>query len=527
MNARASAVIVATACVEAVRAQCGAGWIAGEGLPGANDRVNALITMPNGTTVAGGYFSQIGGSAISRVAAWNGTTWSSLGTGVDGNPRCFTKLLDGSLIAGGNFTSADGGPAAYIARWNGASWLPLGTGMDASVAAVVTLGDGSIVAGGAFAFAGGVHTNGVALWNGSSWSAMGSGLGSVLALCPLPDGGVVAGGEFTVSNGSVANCIAKWDGVSWSAMGSGMSGVFPGLAVLSLTLLSDGSLVAGGSFANAGGVPAANVARWNGTSWSAMGGGVGGAVNALLPLSDGSVVAGGTMSGGLERWVGPGSGTWSYWSGGVFGIGGLLSAMALRPDGSMMVGGSFSNAGGVLINNIAHYSFGGSLPSFAEQPVSGVTCPGGSISFSVAAASGPSVTYQWQREVGTVGSNSWSNLANGTLQGSTAVVSGASTMILTIVNVDLPASRRFRCVLTNACGLAYSDPVALAVRAGGYPNCDGVTIPPVLNVADFTCFLQKFATGDPYANCDQSTTVPVLNVADFTCFLQKFAQGCP
>src|SRR5436190_2908970 len=27
-------------------------------------------------------------------------------------------------------------------------------------------------------------------------------------------------------------------------------------------------------------------------------------------------------------------------------------------------------------------------------------------------------------------------------------------------------------------------------------NCDGSTAPPVLNVADFTCFLQKFAAGD-------------------------------
>jgi hypothetical protein len=60
-----------------------------------------------------------------------------------------------------------------------------------------------------------------------------------------------------------------------------------------------------------------------------------------------------------------------------------------------------------------------------------------------------------------------------------------------------------------------------------YANCDGSTSVPVLNVADFTCFLQKFALGDPYANCDGSTGVPALNVADFTCFLQKFALGCP
>jgi YVTN family beta-propeller protein len=60
-----------------------------------------------------------------------------------------------------------------------------------------------------------------------------------------------------------------------------------------------------------------------------------------------------------------------------------------------------------------------------------------------------------------------------------------------------------------------------------YANCDGSTTAPVLNVADFTCFLTKFAAGDVYANCDGSTTPPVLNVADFTCFLTKFAAGCP
>jgi len=60
-----------------------------------------------------------------------------------------------------------------------------------------------------------------------------------------------------------------------------------------------------------------------------------------------------------------------------------------------------------------------------------------------------------------------------------------------------------------------------------YANCDASTSPPVANVADFTCFLQKFAASDPYANCDNSTSPPVINVADFTCFLQKFAAGCP
>jgi hypothetical protein len=60
-----------------------------------------------------------------------------------------------------------------------------------------------------------------------------------------------------------------------------------------------------------------------------------------------------------------------------------------------------------------------------------------------------------------------------------------------------------------------------------YANCDGNVTWPLLTVMDFTCFMQRFAQGDPYANCDGSTAPPVLNVADFTCFMQKFAMGCP
>jgi hypothetical protein len=71
---------------------------------------------------------------------------------------------------------------------------------------------------------------------------------------------------------------------------------------------------------------------------------------------------------------------------------------------------------------------------------------------------------------------------------------------------------------------------------GCYANCDDSTTPPILNVEDFSCFINKFAEAQAlppeqqlthYANCDQSTTAPVLNVEDFSCFINKFAQGCP
>jgi hypothetical protein len=61
----------------------------------------------------------------------------------------------------------------------------------------------------------------------------------------------------------------------------------------------------------------------------------------------------------------------------------------------------------------------------------------------------------------------------------------------------------------------------------GYANCDESAAPPALNISDFSCFLNRFAAGDPWANCDGSTVPPILTVADFSCFLNAFAAGCP
>ncbi|MFN0133331.1 MAG: PQQ-binding-like beta-propeller repeat protein [Phycisphaerales bacterium] len=60
-----------------------------------------------------------------------------------------------------------------------------------------------------------------------------------------------------------------------------------------------------------------------------------------------------------------------------------------------------------------------------------------------------------------------------------------------------------------------------------YANCDGSTVPPILNVNDFICFIGLFAAYDPRANCDASTIPPTLNVVDFVCFANRFAEGCP
>jgi probable HAF family extracellular repeat protein len=56
-----------------------------------------------------------------------------------------------------------------------------------------------------------------------------------------------------------------------------------------------------------------------------------------------------------------------------------------------------------------------------------------------------------------------------------------------------------------------------------YANCDGSSVPPVLNPNDFLCFINRFAAGDSFANCDG---VGGLSANDFQCFISRFDAGC-
>ncbi|NMC44957.1 MAG: hypothetical protein GYA46_13645, partial [candidate division Zixibacteria bacterium] len=102
---------------------------------GTNGIVYSLAVY-NNSLIAGGQFSIAGGTAVSCIAAWNGTAWVPLGAGMNGIVQAMI-VFDNKLIAGGQFTTAGGEAASYIAAWDGASWSPLGTGMDGFVEALV------------------------------------------------------------------------------------------------------------------------------------------------------------------------------------------------------------------------------------------------------------------------------------------------------------------------------------------------------------------------------------------------------
>src|SRR5262249_30322030 len=86
-------------------ADCPYAWKPGDGLPGLNGEVRALIYWdPDGPgpetsiLVAGGNFTIAGNVLASNIAAWDGTTWRSLGDGVNA-PVYGLAVYDGQLIA--------------------------------------------------------------------------------------------------------------------------------------------------------------------------------------------------------------------------------------------------------------------------------------------------------------------------------------------------------------------------------------------------------------------------------------------
>jgi len=91
-----------------------------------------------------------GGVAASRIARWNGSSWSALGSGLNNTVFALAIKPNNEIVAAGLFTVAGGGAANRVARWNGSTWIPLGNGVDNQVNALAILPNGDVVAGGIF-----------------------------------------------------------------------------------------------------------------------------------------------------------------------------------------------------------------------------------------------------------------------------------------------------------------------------------------------------------------------------------------
>jgi hypothetical protein len=345
----------------------------------------------------GGGFTRAGGVATRLLATWNGAIWSALSTGADASVYALAAY-QGDLYIGGLFTNAGDLYPHYVVKWSGSEWLALGHGLDPAwyhiasgrlwpwynVHTIVADG-GSVYAGGMFRSAGGVVTNHIVRWNGRRWEALGSGTDWRIYSIAVDGANVYIGGNFEAAGGQSAHNVAVWDGSSWSPMGSGLDVVYAisrndtavfaggrnfirmwdGAGWVSLgsvgevfAISSDeGDVYVGGSFGVVGGVSASRVAKWDGSTWSALGSGVDGTVHAIAEdasdvyVGGDFIMAGGQIANRIARWDG------SAWHPLGLGVGGRVRAIAVE-DGVVFAAGDFTTAGGQPANHVAGWDGG-------------------------------------------------------------------------------------------------------------------------------------------------------------------------
>ncbi|MCB2156018.1 hypothetical protein KQI84_14160 [bacterium] len=251
--------------------------------PGVAGTVHVVETDGSNIYI-GGEFNAVCGVRANNVAKWNGSSWSALWTGTNGPVYAIDVAPDGSAYIGGYFTEAGGISVNHIARWGGNSWSKLGVGddngvhPDGSVRSIYARGNSEIYVGGGFSRVAGsiVTAMNIALWNGQQWSALdwgvaNSSMGGGEVNCMVDMGGsIYVGGGFSVAGSTYENGfmdVAQWNGTSWSKLGGGVGGYAHAMTEY------QGNLVVTGLFYSAGRTDVGNIASWNPTlqTWSPIG----------------------------------------------------------------------------------------------------------------------------------------------------------------------------------------------------------------------------------------------------------------
>jgi len=317
---------------------------------------------------------------------WTGSAYASLITGLNGIVYRLAESPDGKIYAAGNFTNAGGiANADYLARWNPVTeaWEAVIAGINGVVRCMTFDANGDLYIGGYFTAIGAVTTNSIAKITGLYGAPTAQALGTGVEVAADPGVTSVAISTGTKANptsyvyiagkissvGGVANTtnIARWDGTTWSALSTGLNN-----HVYAFAFAPNGELYIGGGFTDAG-YP--YLCKWNGTAFSAVGTNtdIGAEVRALAFDKQGNLYIGGDFinAGGIanadniakwtgSRWESLGTGTNNT----VYGL--------FESAGKLYALGAFIIAGGLtLTDRVAVWSNGAWQPLDIDLPGTG------------------------------------------------------------------------------------------------------------------------------------------------------------
>jgi hypothetical protein len=433
------------------------------------------------------------------------------------------------------------------------SWLPVGSESQALSGGVEALiewdEDGAgpglpvLVAGGYFRQAAGSEVGFIARWTGSEWLDFAGGTNRIVfSLCKWDADGdestpatLVAAGRFEQAGSEAASRIARWDGSAWRPLRGGLNdqvnsitewdpdGVGPAAPVI----------VAGGTFTLADGRPANRIAQWDGTAWSSLGLGLDDEVSAVVVLASSTTAPDQLFAVGLFDFAGgvPARGVAEWRDGSWHSVGGSLDDgfvnTAITDSTNLVVGGQFSGAGGVDARNIAVWN-----GSEWRSMQGGLDNIPESLALWDGDAGGTespllvAVGRFYQAGVIDVGGiAAWDGERWSPIgYGST---SGISPTMYSVTSWDSDGPGPIPPQLIAGGGFSEMDgrEMEYLARWQGCPVCPAdFDYDGRLTIFDFLAFQSAFGQGDPLADLDGNGD---LTIFDFLDFQGAFARGCP
>lgn len=332
-----------------------------------SDEVNGLVnslTVYNGKMVAGGHFTLAGSTNANRIAAWDGTSWSDLGSGLSGgfNPYVYkTLVFNTDLYAVGNFDSAGTVACKDVGKWNGSSWSGFGAGSNAAIYSLAFYNN-ELYVGGTFDTIGGVSANHIAKWNGTNWLPLGTGIqGTNVNDMYVFQNELFVIGVFDSAGSAPCNYVARWNGTNWSNASTGINSGSSALIDKSTKLLagSQGTLISSTFYQD--------ITQWDGSNWSLYSRQQMIPVRTFINYNTKLYCAGGTGTGpagtsnvmvwdsSVSTWTTVGSGVNNY-----------IQALC-EYNGELYCGGYFKKASGANHNYISRYGNVAGIKDFSQD----------------------------------------------------------------------------------------------------------------------------------------------------------------
>ncbi len=250
----------------------------------------------------GGNFEVVDSTKVENIlqydrqisTSFNGGVTQAVGTNYNSQVKCM-KVIGNSLYVGGAFINAGTKAVNSICKWSNGEWLSLAGGMKPYSSkyepVVYDIAEGpnnTVFAAGTFKHVSDtIRCSGLAQWDGVSWKGIGvdtrDSIGSVSCVV-VHESDVYIAGSFHTRGAKVVNSVARWDGSQWTDLDGGIVG--DGY-INSMAWVNDRLIVAG-SFSAIGDVAASNIAAWNAKTkrWTNLGDGINGEVKQVFVFHD-------------------------------------------------------------------------------------------------------------------------------------------------------------------------------------------------------------------------------------------------